>query len=210
MENPAPQVSATMELPSEVPVMVLDGCYLFPGCFLPLFIFEDRYRKMLDHALAGSRMFCVGSRQASEGPEESIYHTSTIGLVRASVKQDDGTSHLMLYGLQRVKISGWKQEAPFRIGKIEAVQSVPGSSEEQLKEFRSKALEALPEPTAECAESMQVLRETLDSIDDPERVCDILSYHFIRQETTLQRLLTEPRVDVRYSVLLKELAKLRD
>ncbi len=209
MENSATEVSKNLVLPAEVPVMVLDGCYLFPGCFLPLFIFEDRYRKMLEHAVRGPRMFCVGSRLPSEGPDEKVHHISTVGLVRASVKQDDGTSHVMLYGLQRVRFTSWKQKEPYRIAKIEAVPTAPATDRAQLEELRLRALGILPQPTPECAESMKVLRETLEHIEDPERVCDILSYHFVRTETALCSLLSEVHVERRYAILLKELEKLR-
>jgi Lon protease-like protein len=39
--------------------MPLPGAVLFPHALLPLYIFEPRYRKMLEHALQRHRMFCV-------------------------------------------------------------------------------------------------------------------------------------------------------
>lgn len=189
--------------------MVLEGCYLFPGCFLPLFVFEDRFRKMLDQALDGPRMFCVGSLLPSEGPTEKVHHISTVGLIRASVKQEDGTSHVMLYGLQRVRFTGWKQEAPFRIATIEAEPTAKVEDENLLVTQREEAIRLLPDPTPQCAESMRVLRETLAEIKDPERVCDILSYHFVRSDAALCSLLSEKSVEVRYQILMRELEKLR-
>jgi hypothetical protein len=38
-------------LPEQLPVMPLSGAVLFPHALLPLYIFEPRYRKMLEHAL---------------------------------------------------------------------------------------------------------------------------------------------------------------
>ncbi len=49
-----------MNLPSVVPVMLLQRCNVFPHEFLPLNIFEQRYRTMLSHALEHDRMICVG------------------------------------------------------------------------------------------------------------------------------------------------------
>jgi Lon protease-like protein len=48
-----------MTVPDEVPVMPLPGAVLFPRALLPLYIFEPRYREMLDRALQDHRMFCV-------------------------------------------------------------------------------------------------------------------------------------------------------
>src|SRR5439155_25640751 len=52
-------MAASVILPKRVPVMPLPGAFLFPHALLPLCIFEPRYRKMLKHALAHHRMFCV-------------------------------------------------------------------------------------------------------------------------------------------------------
>ena len=37
-----------MKLPHEVPVMTLPNATLFPQALLPLYIFEPRYRQMLE------------------------------------------------------------------------------------------------------------------------------------------------------------------
>src|SRR5437016_13552649 len=51
--------NGSVDLPDEVPVMPLPGAVLFPNALLPLYIFEQRYREMLDHALERDRMFTV-------------------------------------------------------------------------------------------------------------------------------------------------------
>ena len=48
-------------LPEQVPVMPLPGAVLFPHALLPLYIFEPRYREMLEHALSHHRMFAVAT-----------------------------------------------------------------------------------------------------------------------------------------------------
>src|ERR1041384_8142520 len=52
-------MSSRVTLPKQLPVMPLPGAVLFPHALLPLYIFEPRYRKMLEHALKQHRMFCV-------------------------------------------------------------------------------------------------------------------------------------------------------
>ena len=43
-------------LPSTIPLFPLPSVVLFPNVFLPLHIFEPRYRQMVSDALAGERM----------------------------------------------------------------------------------------------------------------------------------------------------------
>ena len=52
-------MSSSVTLPEQLPVMPLPGAVLFPHALLPLYIFEPRYRKMLEHALQQHRIFCV-------------------------------------------------------------------------------------------------------------------------------------------------------
>src|SRR5687767_3145429 len=48
--------SAIDMLPPTIPVFPLPNVVLFPNVFLPLHIFEPRYRRMVDDALNGDRI----------------------------------------------------------------------------------------------------------------------------------------------------------
>lgn len=189
-------------LPHTLPVIVLDDCYHFPGCHLPLFIFEDRYRRMLNHALSTDRMFCVGVSDGKCG----VLPVTTAGLIRASVKNPDGTSQVMLYGLCRVRITGWEQQIPFRIAQVEPVLTQPAPVK-TLRQLKAEALELLPPPSADSCATMHQLREELEEMDEPEAVCDILTFHFVRQKSALRRLLEECCPRRRYEMLICELEK---
>ena len=111
-------MSSSVTLPEQLPVMPLPGAVLFPHALLPLYIFEPRYRKMLEHALQQHRMFCVTLIKPS-CPDwhaaEDFFHLATAGLIRACVGRSDGTSNLILQGLQRVRFTSFEQEKPFPI-----------------------------------------------------------------------------------------------
>ncbi|PYK09701.1 MAG: hypothetical protein DME61_05830 [Verrucomicrobia bacterium] len=113
-------------LPKQLPVMPLPGAVVFPHALLPLYIFEPRYRNMLEHALRHHRMFCVTLIKPScpdwHAPED-FFHLATVGLIRACVGRSDGTSNLILQGLQRVRFTSFEQETPFPIARIEIVES---------------------------------------------------------------------------------------
>ena len=119
-------MSSRVTLPKQLPVMPLPGVVLFPHALVPLYIFEPRYRQMLQHALQQHRIFCVTLIKPScpewHAPED-FFHVATAGLIRACVGRDDGTSNLILQGLQRVRFAGFEQEAPFPIARIDIVES---------------------------------------------------------------------------------------
>lgn len=196
--------TSSFVLPETLGLIVLEECFHFPGCFLPLYIFEQRYRQMLDHALSTSRMFGVGTVV-----KEDLLPVTTVGLIRASKKREDGTSHVMLYGVKRARITDWVQEKPFRIATIEPFPTLRESSDAELTELKRQALDLLPPAKPECSEAMQTLRTTLDEMVCPELACDILSYHFVREPEIMSRLMVEPSLEERYAVLMHELERLK-
>src|SRR4029450_4173610 len=119
-------MTASVILPGQLPVMPLPGALLFPHALLPLYIFELRYRQMLKHALAHHRMFCVALIKPGCADWQSpadFFQTAGAGLIRACVERSDGTSNLILQGLERVRFNAFQQEAPFPIAMIGRVES---------------------------------------------------------------------------------------
>lgn len=186
--------------------MVLSNCFLLPGCFLPLFIFEERYRLMLRHALKTSRMFCVGIRKRANCETEDVLPITTAGLIRACVKNEDGTSQLMLHGMQRIRITGWTQMQPFRLAKVEPLNSFPCPTA-RLQALQQQAVQLLPPAPDDSCDSVKIVRQAIACMNDPETVCDILAYHFVKRCNALKALLTEPCIETRYKLLIAELSR---
>ena len=188
--------SAPLPIPQELPVMILSSCFLLPGCFLPLFIFEERYRLMVRHALKTNRMFCVGIRKRSAGSEDDILPITTAGLIRACVKNDDGTSQLMLYGMKRIRITGWTQMQPFRLAKVEPIISL-ACPQDRLEALQKEAISLLPPAPDDCCDASKLVRQAVACLKDSELVCDILAYHFVKRCSILKALLIEPCIETR-------------
>ncbi|MBC8001776.1 MAG: LON peptidase substrate-binding domain-containing protein [Opitutaceae bacterium] len=106
-----------MEIPGEVAVMTLSNATLFPQALLPLYIFEPRYRRMLADALRTHRMFSVAMQKPGR-IRETPSTVAGLGLVRVSVDNADGTSHLILQGITRVELVGVVQYKPYRVHRI--------------------------------------------------------------------------------------------
>ena len=115
------------ELPESLPVMVLPGVTLFPNALMPLHIFEPRYRMMLDEALGDCRMLAMAMPRDKD--ESEVEEIAGAGLVRACIRNEDGTSNLILQGVARVRFTGWEQKEPFRIARIETLPSREGDQE---------------------------------------------------------------------------------
>src|SRR5436853_7474756 len=135
---------SSVTLPKQLPVMPLPCAVLFPHALLPLYIFEPRYREMLEHALQRDRMFSVTLIKPScpewHAPED-FFHFATVGLIRACVGRGDGTSNLVLQGLYRVRLSSFQQETPFSIARIDILESPNDTATVETEALGEKVLE---------------------------------------------------------------------
>ncbi len=200
---------AEQSVPDAVPVMVLGGATLFPRGYMPLFIFEPRYRAMLRHALERDRMFCVGHACGGE-PDLSpdpVHPITTVGLVRACVTHPDGTSHLMLAGVQRAEILGWRQRAPFGIASIVPRPCFLADPETAA----AAALELVDLSGRFCGHDQPIstqLRTHLRQVKDPCAIADIVGQSFVSDSTERQRLLEMDDVGERLAFLVRHLGSL--
>jgi uncharacterized protein len=111
------------DLPTKLPVFPLRGCILLPRSNLPLNIFEPRYLKMFDDALASHRLIAIvqPARLAqaanddqegdeplnSESPKDRLAvlrTTGCVGRVSAFQEMDDGRVIVSLAGVSRCRI----------------------------------------------------------------------------------------------------------
>jgi Lon protease-like protein len=95
-------------LPSTLPIFPLPNVVLFPNVFLPLHIFEPRYRQMVTDALAGERMIGMvllqpGHEADYEGTP-SVYPVGCAGLITHVERLNDGRFNIVLRGLERFRI----------------------------------------------------------------------------------------------------------
>ncbi len=92
-------------LPESVPIFPLPSVVFFPQTYLPLHIFEPRYREMVQEASIHTQ--CIGMALLKEGWEEQyekappIYPIGCVGRIVSSHKLSDGRYNIVLQGLQR-------------------------------------------------------------------------------------------------------------
>ena len=187
--------------------MPLPGAVLFPHALLPLYIFEARYRKMLEHALRKHRMFCVTLVKPIcpdwRAPED-FFHLATAGLIRACVERNDGTSNLVLQGLQRVRFTSFEQEEPFPIANIDTVESRDPTSVE-TEALGAKVIELYGSLKHDRRQLPEKLDRYLSELRDLEMLADLMASTFVDDPLRRQRLLEERSLNQRLRFLIRYL-----
>ncbi|MCX6959853.1 MAG: LON peptidase substrate-binding domain-containing protein [Verrucomicrobia bacterium] len=189
------------ELPETLPVMVLPGVTLFPNALLPLFIFEPRYRAMLDEALGAGRMLAMAMPRDEEESEVEV--VAGVGLVRACVRNDDGTSNLILQGVSRARFTGWEQTEPYRIARIEPLASSEGDHENEDLKRKVTQLHALCARFKEQGIELPSQFEAyLNQITDIGVITDLVASTLVANPVVRQELLKELEIPKRLEKLL--------
>lgn len=194
-------------LPDQAAVMPLPGALLFPHALLPLHIFEPRYRQMLEHALSHDRMFCV-TLVRPDRPQwkssEDFFHTAAIGLIRACVDRGDGTSNLILQGLQRVRFVEFVQLQPFPIARLEVLTS-EGEITIETEALGAKVLELYSGFKTAGRELPAKLDRYLSDLTDVTLLADLMAATFIVDPIRRQQILEEPSLNARLRLLIQYL-----
>jgi Lon protease-like protein len=194
-------------LPDRVPVMPLPGALLFPHALLPLYIFETRYREMLENALNNHRIFSVAllkpDRSEWQSPED-FFHIAGVGLIRACVEKEDGTSNLILQGLDRVRFTSFVQDKPFPIASIERLESESETSVE-TEALAAKVVELYSKVKGDGRQLPEKVDRYLSDLGDPEMLADLVASTFINDAMSRQRVLEELSVNQRLRLVIQYL-----
>ena len=129
-------------LPAIIPIFPLPNVVLFPSVFLPLHIFEDRYRKMMTEVLKGDRIIGIvlvrGERDDIEEPPP-VHPVGCAGLVSHAEPLPDGRSNIILRGLQRFRIDQEEHSRSYRRAQITPLPEISSeASALELNQTRSR------------------------------------------------------------------------
>ena len=139
-----------------LPLFPLPTTVLFPNVFLPLHIFEPRYREMVGDAIENDRLIGMvllkpGWERDYEG-RPPVYPIGCSGLVTHVERLADGRYNLVLRGLERFRIVEENHERVYRRAMVEPLveRCVTASDRAAMETHRAK-LEALLAPAVERA-----------------------------------------------------------
>jgi len=111
-----------VSIPKVIPLFPLPNLVFFPRTYVPLHIFEPRYREMVQAAAASHRM--VGMVLLKEGWEAdyegapAIFAMCCVGRMMNVQRLSDGRSNILLQGLRRFEIQHEVGAESYRQGRI--------------------------------------------------------------------------------------------
>ena len=195
----------------EAPLFPLPNVVLLPQTWLPLHIFEPRYRAMIADALDGDRLIAMALLQpnqelAYESKTAKIHPVVCLGRIAVEEKLPDGRFNLALRGICRARIeTELETDQPYRTAELTLLSDFYPSEptidrRHRQHELLSGATEVLPE-----LQSDPLLHQLLDAEIPLGVLCDVLTHSLGLSPLDTQMLLEESDVDVRSDLVLNHL-----
>ena len=129
--------------PDLLPLFPLPNVVLFPNVFLPLHIFEPRYREMVADALSGDRMIGMvllkpGWDRDYEG-RPPVYPIGCSGVITHAERVPDGRYNIVLRGVERFRIVDEDHTRSYRRAAVDRIGEEKLSADDRAAVVRQRA-----------------------------------------------------------------------
>ncbi len=177
--EPEGQPVEQVDIPGELPVLVLRDIVVFPYMIVPLYVGRTKSKKAVDLALTTNRMILLLTQKDSnlEDPgADEIYMEGTVGLIVRMLKLPDGRLRVLVQGVTRVRVTALQDDGQIINAKIETVEDV----EPEKVSLKQKALiknvrlqfEQIGKLGKQIPSEIFVIAE---NIDEPGKLADIIA-----------------------------------
>ena len=188
-------IMASIKLPRQAGAILLPKSVTFPHGVLPLHIFEPRYRDMIDDAMSSNRMMCVANLRKNESLNlaDCTSKIGYIGIIRASAKQDDGCSNLILHCLSRVEFRSWENGKAYPMANIKPLVNTRKEHTEANDITMRSLRDAIARHLSKSPDLLvKKTNEILDRFDkDLDTLTDVIAQQFIDKPNLRQSLLED-------------------
>ena len=178
-------------LPPTIPIFPLPNVVLFPNVFLPLHIFETRYRQMVDAALNGDRIIgMVLLRPGWEGDYEGrppVYPIGCAGVMTHSERLADGRFNIVLRGMEKFRITGEESGRSYRVARVDPVIEPSADRERETIRLERRRLESLLVPRAEGHHADLKVPSSMPDEDLVNALAQYLEFDPVEKQALLER-----------------------
>jgi Lon protease-like protein len=186
----------------------LPNLVLFPHVMQPLHVFEPRYRKMTEDALAGDRLLTLALLKPGwEGDYQgrpTLHAVVCIGRIIADQRLADGRFNLLVRGLSRARIA---EELPcdksYRCAQVELLPDILVDNARRQHNLRRQLVKLAPALFPAQNALLGQLQKLLKSNMPLGALCDIIAFALPLDVEVKQELLEEVDVEIRARRLLK-------
>jgi Lon protease-like protein len=183
-----------------LPLFPLPSVVLFPNVFLPLHIFEPRYREMVADALTSDRM--IGMVLLKPGWEHDydgrppVYPIGCSGVMTHAERLADGRYNIVLRGVERFRILAEDHGRSYRRATFEPIADGTVSTQDRaaIRTQRAK-LETLLAPAVDHAEGDAKIPAAMPDEDLVNALAQYLDLEPLEKQALLEQATLRTRAE---------------
>jgi hypothetical protein len=177
-------------LPPTIPIFPLPNVVLFPNVFLPLHIFEPRYRAMVREALAtdliiGMVLLRPGYERDYEG-RPPVYPIGCAGVITHSEALPDGRFNIILKGIEKFRMTGEDTSRSYRLAQVDAIPDAVRDDERAAIASHRHRLESLVASASDHGRQEPKLPETVPDQDLVNALAQYFSFEPLERQALLE------------------------
>ena len=183
-----------------LPLFPLPNVVLFPNVFLPLHIFEPRYREMINDAVAGDRMIGImllrsGWERDYEG-RPPVYPIGCSGVITHVERLIDGRCNIVLRGIERFKLVAEDHARTYRRALVEPLGEIALGADDRAAVRRQRSrLEALLAPAVERATADPTIPAAMPDEDLVNALAQYLDLEPLEKQALLEQRCLRSRAE---------------
>ncbi|MBN1380298.1 MAG: endopeptidase La [Deltaproteobacteria bacterium] len=195
-----------------VPLLPLRDVVVFPHMIVPLFVGREKSIAALESAMKfdkGIFMAAQKNAQKDEPTEEEIYKVGTLGTIIQLLRLPDGTVKVLVEGKKRALINSFIPNDEFFLVSAEEIDDIDDKDTVKTEAMMRNIKDAF-ENYVKLSKKVHVeLVGTINSIDDPSKMADLVASHITLKLEDKQKILEiyniNDRLEAIYEFMLAEI-----
>ena len=195
-----------------IPIFPLQTVF-FPRTYLPLHIFEPRYRKMTADCVEGGLPMAIVLGRPGEDMmgHAEVFPVAGVGMIERQERLPDGRYNLVLRGLARMKIVEELPHRPYRVVRAQPMEDRwPAGGASALAKDVDTLRACVSRVTGFIGEEPIAadVRKRVGAATDPAMLADVVASLFLEDPLIRQGLLEEVDIGRRLASVTGTLAEL--
>jgi ATP-dependent Lon protease len=163
----------------DYPLLAVRDAVVFPHMMIPLFVGRDRSLRAVDKALEGDHCIIIVTQkepELSEPAPNDLYEIGTLASIARMLRMPDGTTSVLVEGLERARILEYTQSRSFYRVNAQLIQDEV--EEQPLTEALMRAALALFEKCVQLSHSLpdDAFVSAMNA-EDPGWLADVIASH---------------------------------
>lgn len=135
-DDTEPQDTNKISVPEALPVLPLRNVVVYPYMVVPITVGQPRSVQLVKEAFAGDRRIAIVAMSKPKEAEPhpgALYRTGVMARIIRLMKAPEGNTHILVQGLERIRIENWLQEEPYLRASVQAYPDLISDDEDQVE-----------------------------------------------------------------------------